>query len=285
MQECMIVNGRHQQHITIADRAFQYGDGCFTTMAFRSGHLEFFDAHIERLKSACALLGINFEKWSDLKSCIVDSLQSKSDCVVKIIITRGEGGRGYNPVGAVNPNYIISHHTIPAHYSLWQTEGIKLTISPITLAQQPLLAGIKHLNRLEQVLVKQKLSETHFEDAVVCDLQQQIIETSVGNLFWYQENVWFTADLSGSGVEGVMRNQILKVMQENAVESRVVRADINVLHSAQEIFVCNSLMVLVPVTSLFNPNQQKTTNYVSEQTKTIQHYLQSAIQLKAIPVC
>ena len=179
----MIVNGRQQQHINIADRAFLYGDGCFTTMAFRNGHIEFFSAHIERLKLACKKLYINFDRWSELERCIIGSLNPKVDCVVKVMITRGEGGRGYSPEGAVNPSFIITLHTIPSHYSVWQTDGIKLTISPITLACQPLLAGIKHLNRLEQVLVKQALAETDYDDAVVCDTQQKIIESSVGNLF------------------------------------------------------------------------------------------------------
>ena len=280
----MIVNGRQQQHITIADRAFQYGDGCFTTMAYRNGHLEFFDAHIERLKFACKTLHIDFDKWSELESCIVDPLQSNTEYVVKVMITRGEGGRGYSPEGALNPNFIISHHSIPSHYTLWQTKGITLTISPITLANQPLLAGIKHLNRLEQVLVKHALAQTKYDDAVVCDTQQQIIETSVANLFWYKDNVWFTADLSGSGVEGVMRNQILAIMQQNGMQCQVVKQDVSILFSAQELFVCNSLMFVVPVLSLFNPNNQQSKDYVVEQTKQLQHYVQQIIHLKAIKV-
>ena len=280
----MIVNGRQQQHITIADRAFQYGDGCFTTIAYRNDHLEFFDAHIERLKFACKTLHIDFDKWSELESCIVDPLQSNTECVVKVMITRGEGGRGYSPEGALSPSFIISHHSIPSHYSLWQTKGITLTISPITLANQPLLAGIKHLNRLEQVLVKHALAQTKYDDAVVCDTQQQIIETSVANLFWYKDNVWFTADLSGSGVEGVMRNQILAVMQQNGMQCQVVKQDVSILFSAQELFVCNSLMLVVPVLSLFNPNNQQSKGYVVEQTKQLRHYVQQIIHLKAIKV-
>jgi 4-amino-4-deoxychorismate lyase len=280
----MIVNGQQQQHIDIADRAFQYGDGCFTTMAFRNGHLEFFDEHIQRLKLACKTLYIDFDKWSEIERCIIDSLKSTADCVVKVIITRGEGGRGYSPVGAVYPNFIISHHTIPSHYTLWQTKGIKLTISPVTLARQPLLAGIKHLNRLEQVLVKHALAQTNYDDAVVCDTEQQIIESSVGNLFWYKDNVWFTADLSKSGVEGVMRNQILAIMREKKIECQVVKQNVSVLLSAQELFVCNSLMVLVPVLSLFNTTNQQSKNYLVHQTQHLQHHLQCAINLKAIKV-
>lgn len=280
----MIVNGRQQQHIEIADRAFQYGDGCFTTMACRNGHLEFFDAHIERLKLACKTLYIDFNKWTELTRCILDSIKSNADCVVKIMITRGEGGRGYSPEGTVNPKFIITHHVIPAHYSQWQTNGIKLTISPITLACQPLLAGIKHLNRLEQVLVKQALMQTCYDDAVVCDTLQKIIETSVGNLFWFKDKVWYTADVTESGVDGVMRNYVLSIMREKEIECQVVKQDVSVLFKAQELFVCNSLMMLVPVLSLFNPLANETKNYLIEQTKQLQHFMLGKISQKAIKV-
>lgn len=277
----MIVNGQQQQNIEITDRAFQYGDGCFTTMAFRNDCLELFDDHIVRLKLACKTLYIDFDKWSILENCIVDSLKATSDCVVKVMITRGTGGRGYSPEGAVNPSFIITHHTIPAHYTFWQAKGVKLTISPIRLANQPLLAGIKHLNRLEQVLVKHALAQTGYDDAVVCDTQNKIIETSIGNLFWYQDEVWFTADLSESGVEGVMRNHVLTVMQEQGLECRVVKQDISALFDAHQMFVCNSLMMLVPVVNLFNPVNQQCKDYLVDQAKHIQHYVQNKINLNA----
>lgn len=278
----MIVNGQQQQHIEIADRAFQYGDGCFTTMAFRSGRLELFDAHINRLKLACKTLYIDFDQWSELESCIIDSLKSDADCVVKVMITRGVGGRGYSPEGAVNPSFIITHHSIPANYILWQTDGIKLTISPITLACQPLLAGIKHLNRLEQVLVKHALAQTGYDDAVVCDTQQKIIESSVGNLFWFKDSTWYTSDLSESGVEGVMRNLILDVMLEKGIKCQVVKQDVSALFKAQQLFVCNSLMMLVPVVSLFNPVNQQSREYFLDQSKHIQRCIQHSINFRTI---
>ena len=277
----MIVNGQQQQHIAIADRALQYGDGCFTTMAFRNRNIEFYDAHILRLKLACKILYIDFDKWSELACCIFDLLETAENCVVKVIITRGEGGRGYSPEGAVNPNFIITLHPIPPHYPVWQSKGIKLTISPIMLAYQPLLAGIKHLNRLEQVLVKQALAQTNYDDAVVCDTSQNIIETSVGNLFWNTNNTWFTPELTGSGVEGVMRNQVLTFMRRKGVEYQVVKHDINVLFSAQELFVCNSLMQLVPVVSLFNPINHQRKQFVTEQTKKLQRNVQHIMRLEA----
>lgn len=280
----MIVNGQQQQNIDIADRAFQYGDGCFTTIAFRNSQLEFFDAHIQRLKLACKTLYINFGKWSELKKSIFDALVSTDDCVVKVIISRGKGGRGYSPEGAINPTFVISHHPIPLHYPLWQSKGIALTVSPIKLACQPLLAGIKHLNRLEQVLVKHALAQTGYDDVIVCDIHDKIIESSIGNLFWYRNDMWYTPDLVESGVEGVMRNHILSVMAENGLNYEVVKHEVSVLFDAQELFVCNSLMILVPVMNLFNPISQQNKNYLVEQTNQLQRFVQQKIHLKAINV-
>jgi 4-amino-4-deoxychorismate lyase len=280
----MIVNGQQQQHIDIADRAFQYGDGCFTTMAFRNGHLEFFEAHINRLKLACKTLYIDFDKWSELKENIINSLNSIGDCVVKVIISRGQGGRGYSPKGATNPTFVISHHPLPLHYALWQNKGIELTVSPVKLACQPLLAGIKHLNRLEQVLVKHALAQTRYDDVIVCDVHDKIIESSVGNLFWYKNDVWYTPDLAESGVEGVMRNHILSVMTENGLNYQVVKHDVSNLFDAQELFICNSLMILVPVMKLLNQSNQQNKNYLVDQTKQLQRFVQQSIQLKAIKV-
>ncbi|MEP1446946.1 MAG: aminodeoxychorismate lyase [Paraglaciecola sp.] len=280
----MIVNGQQQQHITIADRGVQYGDGCFTTMAFRNSQIEFFDAHIERLKFSCKTLNIQFDKWTELTTCIFSSLRGVSDCVIKVMITRGTGGRGYSPEGASDPNYIVSQHSIPNNYAVWQNKGIKLTVSPIQLAKQPLLAGIKHLNRLEQVFIKQALLETKFDDAVVCDTQQKIIETSVANLFWYKNNHWFTPDLSKSGVQGVMRNQVLAEMCQQGLKCHIVNHDLSELFDAQELFVCNSLMTIVPVTSLVNPLNQQHKSYLKEQTIALKQILLAAIRRKALSV-
>jgi 4-amino-4-deoxychorismate lyase len=280
----MIVNGQAQQHIAIADRAVQYGDGCFTTIAFINGYLEFFDAHIQRLKEACEKLYIDFDHWSELKTCVFTSLKSADDCVVKIIISRGQGGRGYSPEGVGSASFILTQHQYPLHYYQWQKEGIRITQSPIQLARQPLLAGIKHLNRLEQVLIKHALLALDFDDAVVCDTQSNIIETSVGNLFWFKNNTWFTPDLTNAGVEGVMRNQVLSVLEGNQMKCQQVQADIDTLANAEEVFVCNSLMAIVPVMSLFNPITEKTVKYKFQQSKRLQAMLQSLASTKAIKV-
>lgn len=250
----MIVNGRYQTDIDIADRGLQYGDGCFTTIAFRNTCLEFFDAHLQRLQQACHRLHIDFNQWTELSQYVVNSVVGNDqDSVIKILISRGQGGRGYSPVGCQTPSYIITHHPMPAHYGNWQDHGLALSVSPVTLAKQPLLAGIKHLNRLEQVLIKKELEPTEFDDALVCDTDGTIIETSVGNLFWKNDNTWFTPELSQCGVEGVVRNQLLDIFLKNEIDVQVVQQDLNGLDCIEEMFMCNSLMKIVPVTSIYQP--------------------------------
>ncbi|MEP1554253.1 MAG: aminodeoxychorismate lyase [Paraglaciecola sp.] len=274
----MIVNGQQQSQIPLTDRSIQYGDGCFTTIAYQNASLELFDSHIQRLKDACERLSIPFTNWEQLSKSVFDTLPNNESCVVKIMITRGSGGRGYSPVGAKHPNFIITHHSIPQHYKTWQTDGISVSVSPVKLARQPLLAGIKHLNRLEQVLIKQALATTEYDDVIVCDTGNEVIESSVGNVFWWGDEKWFTANLSESGVVGVMRNQIIKMMEKAGHKVIVTREPLEALFEAQALFVCNSLMGVVPVKSLIDPVTFKVTKFLIEPVYKVQSMLKNKLE-------
>jgi 4-amino-4-deoxychorismate lyase len=246
----MIVNGQHTTQMNIADRATQYGDGCFTTMAVYQGEIEHWPAHLTRLQSSCARLYIEFERWGELAQQVFDLARNQQNGVIKVIVSRGVGGRGYGIAGTNNPSYIITQHGMPAHYLAWQNKGIELNVSTITLAKQPLLAGLKHLNRLEQVLVKRELEQDAFHDCIVMDTDKQIVETSAGNLFWYKDNAWFTPSLFFSGVEGVMRNHVINFFNAQGSTIHECRNTLDVLQEASEVFVCNSLMGVVAVNAI-----------------------------------
>ncbi|MFT2090899.1 aminodeoxychorismate lyase [Paraglaciecola sp. 2405UD69-4] len=269
----MIVNGHRQSNISLSDRGLQYGDGCFTTMAYEHGKVELFDAHIQRLKQACKRLSILFKDWAFLNQCILESLHDKQSCVLKVIITRGSGGRGYSPLGANAPTFIISHHPIPNHYTNWQREGITVGLSDIALSRQPLLAGIKHLNRLEQVLIKKSCADTSYDDVIVRDTESNVIETSIGNVFWYENGSWFTPDLNQSGVEGVMRNYVMAKIKEFGLNLNVIEAPIDALCDAKAAFICNSLMKVVPLKSLEDENTFGLKSFQLSPVHEIQSYL------------
>lgn len=269
----MIINGQPATQLDLTDRSIQYGDGCFTTIATSNGKVVHWDLHLRRLQRSVQRLFIDFEKWQELKHNVDKLAQSNDKCVIKIILTRGSGGRGYGVNGVSHSNYILTVHQMPTHYADWQTSGISLGLSPIQLSKQPLLAGIKHLNRLEQVLIKRDLEQKQFDDAIVCDTDGMVVESSVANVFWRKGNSWFTPDLYYSGVEGVMRNLVLAYFDSKRLPVDKVRANLETFKQADEIFICNSLMGIVPVKSFHYQDECEPQFYPITSSIELQQHL------------
>ncbi|MGO4893476.1 aminodeoxychorismate lyase [Flavobacterium sp. W21_SRS_FM6] len=276
----MIINGHSQHFISAKDRALHYGDGCFTTLVFAQGKLLAWPLHLARLKQDCSRLGIDFNQWQELSDSAQHLVNQNSTLlkgVLKVIVTRGSGGRGYSPCGVTNPNYLISSHDFPHHYKEWQSKGIKLVSSSVKLGKQPLLAGIKHLNRLEQVLIKQQLTSSEFDDALVCNSDNEIVESSAGNIFWWHDDQWYTPKLDECGVVGVMRNQICTVLAVNNQPVKKVNSLFNKNFVAQEMFICNSLMQIVPVVSLQSHDGHHRWQFSCQQVKKLQILVTEAL--------
>jgi 4-amino-4-deoxychorismate lyase len=250
-----LVNGKPSNQLDISDRAIAYGDGCFTTIAKVAGTIQLLDCHIERLKNGCLALDIRFDDWNSLEQQILEISAPIKNTVIKVIISRGVGGRGYSTLGAEHPNSILSLHDLPTHYDRWQDQGIRLGLSEVKLAKQELWQGTKTLNRLEQILVKQNSNDA-VDDELICDTDDMIIETSAANIFWRVENQWFTADLVESGVVGVMRNHVMNALANNSIKVQVVRAHYSMLAYASDVFICNSLMNVIPVREIVFDSQQ-----------------------------
>jgi 4-amino-4-deoxychorismate lyase len=236
--------------ISIQDRAFNYGDGCFTTISVFNSVAQLIDLHIKRLQSDCLRLQIPYGDWLGLRREIINlAKQSQGDkSVLKVLVSRGEGGRGYSPEGSSSPRIYISKHPFPQHYADWNNAGIKLGVAKLNLAKQPMLAGVKHLNRLEQVLVKNELADTDLDDLLVLDSDQYVVETSASNVFWYSETLgWCTPKLDKAGVAGVMRQSIIEFMLTTGIEVNIDYFEVEELVEAKQAFICNSLMNIVPV--------------------------------------
>ena len=279
----IIINGQFQDKVDVTERAVQYGDGCFTTMTFAEGKLQLWPQHLARLQNNCQRLAIEFTQWQAIEesACTLIAKAPLASGVIKVLISRGTGGRGYSPLNVSAPSYIVSCHDLPAHYSAWQQQGISLGLSPVKLARQPLLAGIKHLNRLEQVLVKQALDLTEFDDALVCDTNDNIIEASAANVFWLHQGQWFTPYLTESGIAGVMRNEICRFLESKSQAVKEINLKMTADFSAQEMFICNALMAVVPVTKLSAPSLNRQWSFASNKVAQLQCDL---TQLLAKPV-
>ncbi len=189
--------------------------------------------------------------WKNLTSYLKTIVQPYPLAVLKVIVMAAHSGRGYARDVSKSPDVLVQILSYPSHYEAWQ-QGISIDFSPIRLGINPLLAGIKHLNRLEQVLVRDHLSELQkahpdIQDVLVSDVNNHVIETSCANVFYAIGQQWFTPKLDYSGVNGIYRKRILSAMPK--IKETTIQAS-QLLTEADAMFICNSLMGIVPVKRL-----------------------------------
>ena len=231
----------------IADRSFNYGDGIFTTLLVRGGQLQLWPLHLQRLQLSAQRLGFGAVDWAVLQQQVL-AVITEAEQVIKVLLSRGDGGRGYSAAGITQPKWYISTAVL-ADYSTSKAQGITLACAELQLAVQPLLAGLKHNNRLEQVLLKQEQAKRDCDDLLVLDQLGFVTEAIAANVFFYRNGRWFTPGLSRAGVAGVMREHIL-----SQCEVELVNWQQHELEHIDAMFVCNALTGIVPVKQL---NQRK----------------------------
>ena len=242
-----LINGIPQETLPASDRAIQFGDGCFTTARIVAGQVCLLDAHLQRLQMACEKLLIPFVAWAELQREMAELARGNERGVLKVIISRGSGGRGYSTANCLHPVRILSVSGYPAHYDGWRREGIALELSPVRLGRNPHLAGVKHLNRLEQVLIRTHLEQTEADEALVLDSEGFVTECCAANLFWRNGKDVFTPRLDQAGVNGLMRQFCLQQLAHSGYRVVEVHAREAVLAEADEMVVCNALMPILPV--------------------------------------
>ncbi|MGR5153154.1 aminodeoxychorismate lyase [Photobacterium swingsii] len=245
------INGADAEYIAVTDRAMQYGDGCFSTILIEGGKPKLWPLHQDRFVKTLAALSIPEPDWVMVLQQIASlAAEVAEKGVVKVLISRGSGGRGYSPTGCQSPSVVISQSAFPNHYHKWQQDGIQLGVCDQVLGLSPMLAGFKHLNRLEQVLLKQEIESRQWQDAVVCDVLGHVVETSASNIFWRKGNTLYTPDLSMAGVCGVMREHVIGLIEETPYCLQIVKSSLDALLCADEVFITNALMALVPINKI-----------------------------------
>ncbi|MBM7074035.1 aminodeoxychorismate lyase [Shewanella sp. 202IG2-18] len=247
------INGQQGKLIDVSDRGLNYGDGLFLTMRVnQEGQILFFNSHISRIEQAVIRLNIKNETgfWqlpTSQKILLEIIAEANPNRGIKLLISRGSGGRGYSALNCTNITTVITIFDFPTNYQKLQQTGLNLTLSDIRLAQQPKLSGMKHLNRLEQVLIKSQLLPNGFQDWLVTDNDNQIIESSMANLFFYLDDKWYTPSLCNSGVAGVMRERVIYALLDLGFNVEVSDVGIEALNKIEHIFMTNSLMGVVDV--------------------------------------
>ncbi|MBS0879122.1 aminodeoxychorismate lyase [Pantoea sp. JGM49] len=243
----MWINGVEQFELSARDRAVQFGDGCFTTAAVVAGKIQLLNAHLQRLQEGCERLFIPLPDMAQLAEEMQHAANGQTQSVLKVILTPGVGGRGYSRTGCTTPTRILSLSPWPQHYTTLQQQGAALITSPVRLARNPLLAGLKHLNRLEQVLIRQQLDYTDADEALVLDTAGTVVECCAANLFWRKGDQVFTPRLEQAGVDGIMRRYLMAQIASEGQACQLIEGSREDVLNADEVVICNALMPVLPV--------------------------------------
>lgn len=246
----ILVNGHPSEHVAVTDRGLAYGDGVFETIAFVDGKARHWERHMTRLSEGCERLGIRPPDASEL-TAEIETLPARSgNSILKIIVTRGVGGRGYRPGAGAEPTRIISLSDWPEHPPSWAAEGVDVWLCETRLGHNPALAGIKHLNRLEQVLASREWPDERYAEGLMLDESGLVIEGTRTNVFMVSAGRVLTPDLKQCGVAGIMRAVIFDVFSRLGTDVQRCQISVADVLTADELFLSNSIIGLWPVRCL-----------------------------------
>ena len=208
-----IVNGNFKAAISPFDRGFAYGDGVFRTLKMRGGLPECWPQHYQKLVADCAAINLVCPSAelliSDLSQLfLADADNSDVAAVAKIMITRGEGTRGYTPPAIIAPMRVVTKSAMPVYPSERFDIGVNVMVCDTRLAAQPKLAGIKSLNRLENVLARMEWSSPDISEGIMLDMQDNVIECTAANIFARFSETLITPSLTQCGIAGITRQRI-----------------------------------------------------------------------------
>ncbi len=230
----------------LQDRGLHYGDGLFETLLLKDHRILYLDEHLSRLQTDSARLGIPCPPLKDLARVLESYRLEERDLVLKLILTRGASERGGRWPEAPEPIvYMMNYPYRP------NKQPLAADFSNHSLPENQILSGIKHLNRLDYILASRHLAgQDAFEQLILCDARGRVIETLVHNLFFVRNGRVHTPDLSRCGVNGVMRRQVIKRLEQSGKAVKIGDCSRDDLLGADEAFVCNSVQGIRPLTRI-----------------------------------
>lgn len=235
-----LVDGR----VDPRDRGLAYGDGLYETMRWSGDRVPLLARHLVRLAAGARRLGIVLPDLSGLASDLARVAPAGSEAVVKLIVTRGLGPRGYAPPPTPSPTAFALIEPFASRAPV-DPAGLSLLWCCTRLAPQPTLAGIKHLNRLEQVLARAEWDDPAIDEGLLCDPSDHVVCATAANLFAVIDGRLVTPDLSHAGVAGVARGVLLDAL--DVAIRPIGKAEID---AASEVFLTNAVHGVRPVSRI-----------------------------------
>ena len=253
MNTSSLINGVSADYLNINDRAIHYGDGLFETILCSEDALLYWPQHYQRLQTSADRLKLRCPDEAvfldDIRTLLeLNETSGASAYAIKIIITRGSSDRGYVIPKKTNEKRVVLISALAADYSSLVSGELlsgELYVCKNQVSINESLAGLKHLNRLENVLARNEWNDTakhQYIDGLMLNARQQVIEGSMSNVFAVKENNLYTPDLSQSGVNGIMRDMIIDVAGRKNIQLSTVDLKLEDLYGMEEIFISNSLM-------------------------------------------
>lgn len=246
----MLVNGDPADSVPGLDRGLLYGDGLFETVAVSNAQPRFWLRHMQRLRAGCRRLGIACPDAARLLAEAGRLIAGTETCLLKIIVTRGSGGQGYRAPAGVCPTRILQVLPWAGPGAGGADPGVAVRLCGQRLASNPVLAGIKHLNRLEQVLARREWEDPAVYEGLLRDASGNVIEGTMSNLFVLRGATLVTPDLSQCGVAGIMRSVVMELAAGLGLETVVREMQPEEVVAGDELFLTNSLIGIRPVASL-----------------------------------
>lgn len=235
------LQGRPRATLDPSDRGLAYGDGLFETLLAVDGEPVWWEGHWQRLLRGCEVLGLPVPEVGPVHDQ-ARALAGAGRCVIKLVLTRGPGGRGYAPPAEPDPCLLLSRHDAPP---AWPVEGVAMQSCRTRLAIQPRLAGIKHLNRLEQVLARSEWSDPSIHEGLLSDMDGRPVSATAANLLVRRDGRWRTPPVDRCGIAGTCRGWLLA---EGLVEeARLEPVDIDI---AEALALASSVRGIAAVRSL-----------------------------------
>jgi len=240
----MLIDGETRDTVSASDRGLLFGDGLFETMGFWRGECPLWDRHMHRLLRGCRMLGLSppeLERIGEECRVLAEGIER---CVIRLTVTRGCGGRGYWPDAAARPTRIVQRRAWPKAPD--HRVGLKAITSSVRINLQPALAGLKHGNRLEQILAAQECQRHGADEALVFDQKGFLAEAISSNLLLRIGGCWMTPS-SPAAVTGVGLDWLLS---ESPLEIESSAIKLPQLAKADSILVINSISGIRPLGSL-----------------------------------
>jgi 4-amino-4-deoxychorismate lyase len=240
-----LVNGIEGAPLDPLDRGLHYGDGVFRTLRVDHGQPRWWPDHLAKLAADAAHLGIPCPDAASWQADLAQLGGRLSGGILKLLVTRGSGQRGYRPPASSQPTRILIHDSTLPLSDAWPAAGINVRFCTLRMAAQPALAGIKHLNRLENVMARAEWDDPDIHEGLLLDTSGQVVCAVMSNLFLWRGGELITPRLDQCGVAGVTRARVMHLAAAAAgMAVRESELGSDDLLAAEEVMLCNSVMGL-----------------------------------------